>query len=256
MEQQLTRPAIPAAFNVRLVAGVFFAVLGVLLTLDNLHLVDGDRYLRYWPVVFIAVGLVKLGDVTSRGFAVVMIALGAILIAFNTRLLRFSLFDLWPLLLIGAGTVIVAQALGFRSQLAANGTSGNIWAILSSRKVVIDSRDFKGGRIVAFMSGCRLDLTQADIQHGPAVIEVLVLMGGVDVRIPDGWEVVGEVVPFMGGIEMKTRSKRTGRQLVLRGFVMMGGVDVKDAAARVRAQSDIMRAVEDRSRRREGGDLR
>jgi predicted membrane protein len=234
MEQELDRPALPNGISTKLVVGLFFAVLGILLTLGNLRLVEAGRYLRYWPVVFVAVGLVKLSDVTSRGFAVVMIALGALLVAFNTRWVRFSLFDLWPLILIGAGAVIVAQALGLRPQLSAGGRTGNIWAVLSNRRIAVDSRDFSGGRIVAFMGGCLLDLTEADIQHGPAVIELLVLMGGIDMRIPDGWEVIGEAVPFMGGIEIKTRSKRTNRRLVLRGFVMMGGVDIKDAAARTK----------------------
>jgi cell wall-active antibiotic response 4TMS protein YvqF len=234
MEPELDSPALPNGISTKLVVGLFFSALGVLLTLGNLRLIDDDRYLRYWPIVFIAIGLAKLPDVTGRGFAVVMIALGSLLIAMNTRWMRFSVFDLWPLLLIGAGAVIVAQALGLRPEIPAGERTGNIWAVLSNRRIAIDSRDFKGGRLVAFMGGCQLDLTEADIQHGPAVIELLVLMGGIDMRIPDGWEVIGEAVPFMGGIEIKTRSKRTNRRLVLRGFVMMGGVDVKDAAARTK----------------------
>ncbi len=233
MEERLAPPALLAGASVKLVAGLFFAILGVMLTLDNFNLID-DRYLRYWPVVFIALGLVKLGDVRSRGFALAMIVLGSSLVAVNTRLLRFSLFDLWPLLLIGAGAVIVMQAIGFRPQASSSDPSRTVLAVLSNRKMTIDSRDFPGGRIVAFMGGCYMDLSQADIQRGPAVIEMLILMGGVDMRIPDGWEVVGDVVPFMGGIDVKTRSKRTGRQLILRGFVMMGGIDVKDTAARTR----------------------
>ncbi len=233
MEERLAPPAPLAGVSVKLVVGLFFAILGVLLTLDNFHLIDG-RYLRYWPVVFIAAGLVKLSDVRSRGFAVALIVLGSLLVGINTRVLHFSLFDLWPLLLIAAGMLIVMQALGFRPQASGSDQSPTLLAILSNRKLTIDSRDFTGGRIVAFMGGCFMDLTQADIHHGPAVIEMLILMGGVEMRIPDGWEVVGDVLPFMGGIDVKTRSKRTGRQLVLRGFVMMGGVDVRDAAARTR----------------------
>jgi predicted membrane protein len=233
MEEQLARPAPLAGVSIKLVIGLFFAILGVLLTLDNFNVIHGG-YFRYWPVVFIAAGLVKLGDVRSRGFAVAMIVLGSLLVAMNTRLLRFSLFDLWPLLLIAAGAVIVTQALGFRPQASSSDRSPMLLAILGNRKITIDSRDFTGGRIVAFMGGCFMDLSQADIQHGPAVIEMLILMGGVDMRIADGWEVIGDVVPFMGGVDVKTRSKRTGRQLVLRGFVMMGGVEVRDAAARTR----------------------
>ncbi|HEV8658094.1 MAG TPA: DUF5668 domain-containing protein [Thermoanaerobaculia bacterium] len=226
MEQQLSRPAPIATASVKLVIGLFFTAIGLLMTLDNLDLINAHRYLRYWPVVFIVIGVIKIGDVTSRGFAIAMIVIGAILLALNVRALR--LFDLWPLLLIGAGAFIVAQALGLRPQEKIGG-----WvAVLSQRKIVIDSRDFTGGRVLAFLGGCLIDLTGAEIEHGPAVIEMLVVMGGIDMRIPDGWEVMGDAVPFMGGIDIKTRSKRTGRQLVVRGFVMMGGVEITDVTAR------------------------
>ena len=214
--------------SVKLVIGLFFTALGLLMTLDNLNVIDAHLYLRYWPVVFIAAGLVKISDPTSRVLASISILGGAVLLALNTRAIR--VFDLWPLLLIGAGVFIVMQAFGFQGPSAANSWT----AILTQRKVKITDHNFTGGRIVAFMGGCDLDLTEADVQGGPAVIEVMVLMGGIEMRIPDGWEVVADAVPFMGGIDVKTRSKRTGRQLVLRGLVMMGGMEVKDVEARNR----------------------
>lgn len=225
MEERLA-PSAPIA-SVKLVLGIFFAVVGVLLTLDNLRILSGHQYLKYWPAVLIVIGVLKLGDVSARGLSLALIAAGSLLLIWTTRWVRFSLFDLWPLVFIVAGLVIVAQAFGVRP------SAGGWVAILSQRRIVVDSRDFTGGRIVAFMGSADVDLTAADIAHGPAVIEIFALMGGVVIRVPDGWDVVGDAVPFMGGIDVKTRSKRTGRQLILRGLVMMGGVDVKDSAARM-----------------------
>ena len=228
MEQQLTRPAPAGIVSVKLVIGLFFAVLGLLMTLDNLDLINANLYLRYWPAVILVIGLLKITDPRSRGFAVVAIVGGTMLLARSARWWRFSIFDLWPLLLIAAGAVIVAHAIGWRPQ----GTGPNVLAILSERKVAIDSRNFSGGRIVACMGGCQMDLTAADIEQGSAVIEVFVLMGGIEIRVPDGWEVIGDAVPFMGGIEIQTKSKSTGRQLIVRGLVMMGGMEIKDVSAR------------------------
>ena len=225
MEERLT-PSVPIA-SIKLVLGIFFAVIGVLLTLDNLRILSAHQYLKYWPAVLIVIGLLKIFDASARGLSLALIAAGSLLLIWTTRWVRFSIFDLWPLLFIVAGVVIVAQAFGVRP------ASGGWIAVLTQRKVAVDSRDFTGGRIVAFMGGVELDLSAADIAHGPAVIEIFALMGGVSIRVPDGWDVVGDAVPFMGGIDVKTRSKRTGRQLILRGLVMMGGVDVKDVAARI-----------------------
>lgn len=225
MEERLT-PSVPIA-SVKLVLGLFFAALGVLLTLDNLRVLSAHQYLKYWPAVLILIGLLKLGDASARGIALASVVAGSLLLVWTTRWVRFSLFDLWPVLVIAAGIVIVAQSFGVRP------SSGGWIAVLTQRKIAVDSRDFTGGRVVVFMGGVELDMSAADIAHGPAVIEIFALMGGVSIRVPDGWDVVGDAVPFMGGIDVKTRSKRTGRQLILRGLVMMGGVDVKDVAARI-----------------------
>jgi predicted membrane protein len=232
MEQQLSTPAPMVSTSVKLVIGLFLAILGVVLTLDNLNILDPYPFLRYWPVIFIVVGVLKIGDATSRGLAIASIVAGVVLLSWTTRWLRFSIFDLWPLIVIGAGVMIVLQAVGIRRGTQTQ-PSGTTWAaILSPRKISVDSRDFTGGRIVAIVGGVDLDLTGAEIAQGPAIIEILVIVGGCSIRVPDGWEVIGEMVPFMGGVDIKTRSKRTGRQLILRGLIVMGGLDVKDVAAR------------------------
>ena len=53
----------------KLVAGFFFLILGVLLTLENLDLFEAGRILRYWPVVLIVFGLINVGDASRRGVA-------------------------------------------------------------------------------------------------------------------------------------------------------------------------------------------
>src|SRR6476469_3714895 len=114
MEQPLSTPAPIVNTSVKLAIGIFFAVLGVVLTLDNLNLFDPYPYLRYWSVIFIVVGALKIGDVTSRGLAIASIITGVVLLSWTTRWLRFSIFDLWPLVLIVAGVMIVLQATGVR----------------------------------------------------------------------------------------------------------------------------------------------
>jgi len=48
--------------------------------------------------------------------------------------------------------------------------------------------------------------------------------------VPEGWRVISELTPFMGGIEDKSRTSTqpTAPCLVLRGFVMMGGLEVRN----------------------------
>ena len=46
----------------QLVLGAAIAVVGVLFTLDNLHVLHAREYLRFWPVALIAIGLVHVSQ--------------------------------------------------------------------------------------------------------------------------------------------------------------------------------------------------
>src|SRR5947207_270012 len=129
----------------KLIAGVFFAILGVLLTLEQLDIFDAGRVLRYWPVVLIVFGLMNLGDAGRRGLAIVGIVVGSLMVALRASVLRFSLFDLWPVLLIGIGGVIILRALG----ISGPEQRTNLWSVLNTRKVSIDPQELDRRQIVS-----------------------------------------------------------------------------------------------------------
>ena len=215
----------------KLIIGIFFAILGVLLTLDNLDLIDADRFLAYWPLVLIAIGILKFQDAGHRVLGGFLIGIGALNLLSNTVDFSFSIFDLWPVALILAGIGIVAHAFGFRLPSMSNQSDSTVWAILGVRKIKVDTRTYTGARIIAFMGGCELDLTKADMEQGPATIELFVMWGGIEVKVPDGWEVVGNTVPIMGGAEIRTKATPGGRRLIVNGLAIMGGVEIKSVAA-------------------------
>lgn len=220
-------PEMSAKLSVKLIVGIFFTLLGVLLTLDNLDLADADRFLPYWPVVLIAIGILKFQDARSRIPAGLAIGAGTLLLLFNMEWVRFSIFDLWPVALILGGLAIVAHAFGFRAPALSGATESTIWAILGMRKEVMTNRNYAGGRIIAFMGGCELDLTKADMEQGPAELEIFAMWGGVEIKVPEGWEVIGNTVPIMGGADIRTRAAAGGRRLIVNGVVIMAGVDIK-----------------------------
>jgi len=226
MEERLNQPL--RISGTKLIVGLFFAVAGLLMTADNLDLLDAERYLRYWPVVLLAVGLIKLADPGRRLLGVILTVVGASLLARFAGWVPITIFDLWPLLLILAGIGMVLRAVGVRGSAEPRDTR-HIVAVLSTRKVTNTSRDFTGARIASFMGGCELDLTQADIANGPAVIETFAMMSGIEIIVPDDWEVIGEVLPVMGGFEIKTAPTAPAptRQLIVRGTSIMAGIEVK-----------------------------
>jgi hypothetical protein len=92
-----------------------------------------------------------------------------------------------------------------------------------------NSRMFRGADLIAIMGGCEIDLRKAAI-NGEAVIDVFAMWGGIEIRVPEDWTVASQVFPLMGGVEDKTRPPQgaTAHRLVLRGFAIMGGVEIKN----------------------------
>lgn len=225
MDMQLTETQKPViGSGIKLVAGIFFTALGVLLTLDRLNIVDTDRIVRFWPVVLIVVGLMNLNHAGRRGLSIVGIALGTLMVAARAHLIRVSLIDLWPLILIGGGLVIVLRALG----VTGPDLRTNLWSVLHTRKVTVDPDQLHGSQIVSFMGGSTIELTNTGEHEGPVIVEVLAMWGGIEIRVPSGWEVIAEAVPVMGGIDIKTAGAPGGRQLVVRGLVFMAGMEIKN----------------------------
>ena len=231
LEQLQPPPPMAGVSGFKLIFGIFFAILGVLLTLDNLDLIDADRFLAYWPLALIAIGILKFQDPGHRVLGAFVIGIGVLNLLFNTGWLSFSIFDFWPVILILAGLGIVAHAVGFRLPSLSGEPASTVWAILGVRKIAIDSQSYTGGRIIAFMGGCELDLTKADMEQGPASIELIAIWGGIEIKVPDGWEVIGNTVPIMGGAEIRTKAVPGGRRLNVTGLALMGGVEIKSVAA-------------------------
>lgn len=243
----------------QLVLGVVVVAIGMLFTLDNLGVLEARSILRYWPIVPLIFGVAQVmyARTAARGFTGVLWILGGgFLLGRQLGLFYIGIRDLWPLFLVAIGSFIVWQA--FHRDLpaqarrdvwsagidvdrpvtepesprrpAAHGATIAGLAVMGEFKRKINVGDFRGGHLSAIMGGCNVDLRGATPVNGEAVIDVFALMGGIELKVPNTWDVVNDVFPFMGGIEDKTTrpSSPSAPRLVLRGFVMMGGVTIQN----------------------------
>ncbi len=216
-----------------LVPGLLIIVVGIVFLLDNLDFVESGRILRFWPVILIAAGAKHLWEARDRGTAVsgtLLAAAGGLLLLDTLRVIRFDLWDLWPLVLVAVGFRMLAGARSDPAAPVAAGESAEtISAFLGSVERRNRAADFRGGSLSAFMGGVNLDLSGAGMADDRAVIRVSVMMGGIEIRIPEEWTTEVRVVPFMGGIEDKTRGPAVAaKRLVLEGSVLMGGVEIRN----------------------------
>lgn len=105
-------------------------------------------------------------------------------------------------------------------------------AIFGGGKKIITTPNFKGGKITTIFGGSELDFTQSQLAPGVIEIEVFSMFGGWGLIVPTNWQVKSDVVAVFGGITDKRRVsaevlKDNTRQLVIRGFVMFGGGEIK-----------------------------
>jgi predicted membrane protein len=103
-------------------------------------------------------------------------------------------------------------------------------SIFGGTKKVILSKNFKGGDMVNIFGGSEIDLTKADMKE-TAVLEVTAIFGGATLVVPSNWAVKSEAVTIFGGISDKRSiagySENSGKNLLLKGTVLFGGIEIK-----------------------------
>jgi Domain of unknown function (DUF5668)/Cell wall-active antibiotics response 4TMS YvqF len=220
----------------RLIIGLSILAAGLLWTLDNLNVLDSDPITRWWPVVVIVVGLVRLFDPAASKLASAVIALAGVGILLDVLdLWDFDPGDFIPLLIAFVGAKLVLDVFRRRNARSANGPTADsivhAFAFMSGVGRRSVSADFRGGDANAIMGGVELDLRNAQIAPGQeVVIDTFAFWGGIEIRVPENWRVVSQVMPIMGAYEDNTTSTEAagGPLLIVRGVVVMGAIEVKN----------------------------
>jgi hypothetical protein len=84
MEAKLEQPVTsPTGTAIKFVIGTFLTLIGILLTLQNLDLLNALPVLRYWPLVLVVIGLLKFVARSGSVFGIVLMIAGAWMTAFN-----------------------------------------------------------------------------------------------------------------------------------------------------------------------------
>ena len=219
----------------QMILGAGIAVVGVLFTLDNLHILRARDYLQFWPLALVAIGLVHVSQAKTGAGTVgggIWILVGMFLLGHRLGFIDANIFSFWPLILVLVGARIVWQTMNTNRAVDPGDPAATVSgvAIMGGFERRITSHQFRGGEITAFMGGGKLDLRDAMPAGGRAVLNIFAMMGGFEIVVPETWRVISEVTPFMGGIEDKSRtsSNPNAPTLVIRGFMMMGGLTLKN----------------------------
>jgi predicted membrane protein len=213
----------------RVVLGLGVMLVGLVLALDSLGLVEGGALFRFWPLLLVAVGVVKwISPAPQRMSALFWIVAGVafLLVTFD----RMSFAGVWAVLLFLLGARIAWKALRPVATPKDPAAALDLLQFMGGTKTVVTTQDFKGGQATAVMGGCEIDLRHASMPEGrAAVIDTFAFWGGIEIRVPDDWEVVSQGGAALGGFVNNARSAPGAkRRLVVTGLAIMGGVEVKN----------------------------
>ena len=213
--------------NRRALAGVILIDIGSFILLNNLGYVDFriTDVIGFWQLLFIGLGIFQLVTGNKKG-GMVLITIGVVFWVFDFYHLRFR--DYWPIILIAVGFGFFLRSRANRSKTSEEGDI-DIVAILGGSQKKINSKEFAGGKLSAMLGGVELDLRQSSLKQGQSTLDVMAVLGGAKIFLPDDWVVNFEGTNVMGGFSDKRAHKPTeyfGNVLTIKGLVIMGGVEL------------------------------
>ncbi len=215
------------------ILGLGVLSLGAVMLLDNFGVVDGEELFDFWPAFLILIGvshLVRPAGSRRVVGGLIWIAVGAIVLLGNLGLISFEIWDLWPVVLLIIGGSLILRP--FRRGRSAGENVGvfEAMAILGGAHRRLAAADFQGGDATAILGGCDIDLRDCGSEGGPAEIDTFAFWGGIEIRVPEDWDVQVRGLAVLGAYEDKRRAgSGEGRKvLIVRGTAIMAGVEVKN----------------------------
>jgi predicted membrane protein len=79
----------------------------------------------------------------------------------------------------------------------------------------------------AWYGGISIDLRGATLAPDGAHLDLHAVNGGIDITVPEGWNVDSRLQVFAGGVDAPAAEAVEGPTLKLDGFALFGGVAVR-----------------------------
>ena len=148
--------------------------------------------------------------------------------AFVARLVRFFVI---LNALFGFVSLAVALYLKFTHPSVGDEDSDelDLVTIFGECKLTSRATSFRGGSWIAMFGGGELDLREATLDPSGATLRVNAIMGGGEIKVPDGWNVELSSKAFMGGTAAHRPTASDdpyAPTLRIEGRALMGGFSV------------------------------
>jgi hypothetical protein len=212
----------------RLFFGLLVVAAGVVLLLDNAGTLDaGEVFATWWPSVLILAGVLTFAaNPRHWPVALIITAVGVTFLLSNLDIVDIGDFVIPAVLILVGLLVIFGRGLGSRTE---TGDRVNSFNVFSGSEIASHSKEFQGGSVSAIFGGAEVDLR--DTEPAPdARLDVFTAFGGVEVTVPEGWQVDIKGLPLFGGIDNATAKEALAAnapRLSVSATVLFGGLEIK-----------------------------
>ncbi len=228
--------------NNKFILGVALLLIGASLMLNNLNIFPEWHWVQIvfsWKMLLVLLGGTIIITASNKIPGIVLVLIGGMFILSDLNVLPDISFwrILLPIILIGIGlSIILSKPINFEGFDSLRKTSSldmlDEVAILGGSKKIISSKGFKGGKVTAILGGGEIDLTRSQLSEGVNVLEVVAILGGSSILVPDDWNIKIDVVSILGGFSDSRKQsgiivRDESKVLIIKGFVLLGGGEIK-----------------------------
>jgi len=229
---------------------------GALLLCFNMGILslEWKSFFFSWPMLVFAIGAFCICQFQFIAGLIAMAAgifflIGKTSVMYPNIQVEQLMSNFWPAIFIVAGIVIIMSFLVrpkvFRYGVCCKGSGKdnfkhiesennngkiNYKLVFSASEQVILDPVFKGGTIEAVFGGLELDLRRTTLDEGKTTLNVKAVFGGVELAVPDSWEIELVSKSFAGGVSdsrLKSRDIDHSRKLVIIAECVFGGIELR-----------------------------
>lgn len=146
------------------------------------------------------------------------------------------LFRTLAVLEVGAWAGLAAAAAFVKRAVPSRGDVDSdevaLVAVFDGVELESRSKAFRGGSMLSWFGGIAVDLREAELAPD-AHLTVHALLGGIAVKVPEGWRVESSVRALAGGVDVRTPAQDDPEAPTLRvdGLAVLGGIAIGGKAA-------------------------
>lgn len=229
--------------------GIVLVIIGGGSLLDAFGMIEfGELLHTWWPSLLMFIAVVQLATRSGSLFGSgILFTIGAIFQLSHLGYLNGGFWGaFWPIILILIGLSFISSRwkkkgaqysadasetdLNSLGRVSLDGSRVDRSALFTGIDCRVTSQDFTGGQLEAIFGGIECDMRDAKIMGKVASLTVTAICGGVDIRVPQGWNIVVKGTPIFGGIDDKSvmhPHDPNAPMLVIDVTAVFGGVEIR-----------------------------